>query len=564
MTNIYKVAALALLLISCNNTNQSGGAFPETQYCSSMRAISNGLTISGKATYQRRESTASGLGSPEATNYPIRYAEVSVTGQHTGSQIQCGQTDSNGNFSLQIPRGAGNLRLAVRARADNEYVKASVLDTPDTNSPYYVQITFVAEQDLNLGELTAPATGSIEGGAFNIYDQILKANEYLRSQTANCQATFSECAAFSVAPKVTIYWKAGVNPANYFGITSAISFFHQESGMLYILGGSDGDTDTSDTDHFDNSVVVHEYSHFLIDALSKSDSPGGSHDANSVIDPRLAWDEGWANFFALAVTGDPVYRDTYGNVDGSTGIFFSHNLETNSPSRDNPSANGEGNFREFSIARALWDIIDPHPISLSGTNELLIDSVTGPFAEFWTVLTATGGYKTSNYHFRNYGLFMQLRANLTGASDVSTVLTAEKQLANQTDYATQNNLSGTCTYTLTTTGTGEDGSYARSNQFRSNDFYYYYHSGGMLTISLNRTGGAGDLDLYLYGEDYVYGDSSSMAASSHDPASSDGGTEEVSAYFPAGHFMINVMLYTVGAAATADYKLLINGVELCP
>src|SRR5690606_13846811 len=109
-----------------------------------------------------------------------------------------------------------------------------------------------------------------------------------------------------------------------------------------------------DTDHFDDSIILHEYGHFLEDVYSKTNSPGGVHTGETILDPRLAWGEGWANYFQAAVTGNPVYRDTFGTSLGFSGVYFNENLE--SGTSDTPNNPGEGNFREFAITRALWDI----------------------------------------------------------------------------------------------------------------------------------------------------------------------------------------------------------------
>ncbi|MEK7356871.1 MAG: hypothetical protein AAB250_10505, partial [Bdellovibrionota bacterium] len=167
--------------------------------------------------------------------------------------------------------------------------------------------------------LVASATGSLVGGAFNILDQILNAQEYLRTKTSGCSGTFGDCSAFTTAPLVLVYWTPGLSPGVYYGISGGISFYLNDDKELYILGGISGDTEVSDMDHFDNSVIVHEYGHFIEDQFGNPDSPGGSHNGNSVIDPRLAWGEGWANFFQAAVTGVPYYRDTYGHVVCSSG-----------------------------------------------------------------------------------------------------------------------------------------------------------------------------------------------------------------------------------------------------
>src|SRR6185295_15313242 len=104
------------------------------------------------------------------------------------------------------------------------------------------------------------------------------------------------------------------------------------------------DTDNSDTDHFDNSVIIHEYGHFLEDNMFNSDSPGGSHNGDKVIDPRLAWSEGWGNFIQGAVRNVARYTDSLGNDDGTTRLIYDADMENAQIGNDTPNANGEGNF----------------------------------------------------------------------------------------------------------------------------------------------------------------------------------------------------------------------------
>ena len=111
----------------------------------------------------------------------------------------------------------------------------------------------------------------------------------------------------------------------------------------------------------------------------------GSHSADAVIDPRLAWSEGFANFFQAAVTGYSLYVDTAGNPSGSTSDFRI-NLENQSGNYvDKPRNSNEGNFREFSVTRVLVDAID--------SNNDLTDTISDGFADIWASITKNDGIK---------------------------------------------------------------------------------------------------------------------------------------------------------------------------
>ena len=302
----------------------------ELSYCSSPITYKDPAVITGTAQFKRREllipenpEDTGGLGAPGPAR-AIRYAEIRVVDANE-AVVQCGETDGSGQFSLDLPNDGNTYTLSIHARADNEMVKVSVLDAPERNNIYALSTSVTTHGNQSTGTLIAEAKGDILGGAFNIYDLILTANDYLRDQLSDCNV--DNCEDFTVAPKVTAYWEKGFNPNSYFNGSGGLSFYLPSKDRLFILGGINGDTDNQDTDHFDAAVVLHEYGHFLEDQFSITNSPGGAHSGNRLIDPRLALGEGWGNFFQAAVQystseATPLYIDTKGNVDGKTDFLF--------------------------------------------------------------------------------------------------------------------------------------------------------------------------------------------------------------------------------------------------
>lgn len=545
----------------------------EESYCSTTMTYSSPITISGSATYQARVASSSGLGAAGAAK-PIRYAEVMVKNS-AGSIAQCAETDGNGDYSFQLPNDGGSYTVYVNSRAYNDHAKVSVLDAPNSKRYYSLAGTFVANGTKNLSTMNAEVTeaGLILGGAFNIFDQIVEANEYLISQVSNCSATYTGCANVATSvPKVEAYWKKGVDPGAYINSSDPLSFYLPGYARLFILGGLNGNTDSTDTDHFDNSVIIHEYGHFLEDTLFASNSPGGRHNGNSIIDPRLAWSEGFANFFQAAVLNNPWYLDTYGNVDGAqTGAYFNRSIENATTGSDIPTASGEGNFREFSVARLLWDAIDSNSDSVNG----FTDSVSGAFADIWAAVTkSSGGLNQANLAFRNIGDFHVFQDALTGGTDFSDIRGVEHQVANTAEYAQYVTTGTTCDYSLTPDDQiGDAGSFSTSDLFRNNDFYHLNISSQTATITLeyedaNGSGTEADVDLYVYNSSARYGVTADMVGYSEaepDRNELTAETESVTASFPAGDYLINVKVYTGGAVGDQfDYKIKLNGSELCP
>jgi len=581
-------------LASCSTQkviNKGPQAAPIEEYCPYLpagRGFSSSVTVTGSAQYQFRTN---GNGIVNPVTRPIRYAEVSVRNA-LGSVIQCTETDASGQFSLSLPAGSGDYTLSVRARANNQYLKAYVMDDPMKNLDHRVSTTVSSTGNSNVS-LVASATGSLEGGAFHILDRIFEANHFLRQYASSAACgTFTDCPAFSVAPLAYVYWKPGFNPATYLNpsATSGVSFYLKGTNELYILGGINGDVNFSDCDHFDDSIILHEYGHFIENYYAVSDSPGGRHAPNDTLDPRLAFSEAWANFFQAAVTGIPLYRDTEGNESCNpgnpttcTGAFHDEDLETAEDYDTDVVQSGfevgRGNFREFSISRILWDGLDPHPVSgrggLSDPGRDL-DNVQSTFAEIWTVFAGPTNGLRSSLRFRSMGLFHQIQQTLTaqGGQDWSGLRTAEKQLGNRKDYAATLSLGGSCSAITIQAKAKTDGSFSASDQFSDNDFYAYYHSGGPLTVRVNyapnptSATNPSDVDLIVWKDGYTYGDTADIAASSRRSRTTDGGVEQISTSLAAGWYMINIMVNPVatiaGGGAPNVYTLTVNGQSACP
>lgn len=557
----FIILVAAFSNISCSSGGGGGSSAPE--YTCTTVSYPNGITISGNADYEFRQN---GSGIISLTNNPIRNAEVKVYNA-SNTLIQCGSTDSSGAFSVVIPQSNTTHTIAVNSIIYNTVTKAFVLNNPTNNLPHSITTTFTADTTKSVGTITATAasSGELKGGAFNILDKVLDANNFLVNETTGCTVQFANCPVFTGAPLVRVYWTKGFNPGEYFN-AGALSFYLPGERELYILGGESGDIDSSDCDHFDNSIILHEYGHYIEDVFSNTDSPGGSHSGDSIIDARLAWGEGWGNFFQAAVLDNPLYRDTSGNITGSATVFFNENLET--PGQDQPSTMGEGNFREFSITRLLWDAID------SVNEGAGVDDVTSNFSELWTAFAGTtGGLASSSYRFRNVGLFHSLQQALAGATDWSSIRTGEKHNGSQVDYGRTASLGGSCSGIAIQAanisgGQVENGSVSNSNHFASNDFYVYTHPGGAFNFTLNYTtdiAASADLDVYVYPDGYVFGGTASKSATTNIANGTTSASESITGTLSAGVYMINIRVDTgvrLGGAST--YTMTLGGQSLCP
>jgi hypothetical protein len=584
----------------------------ETTACATSTTYSGGATVTGTAQYVRRVVklgvSNEGLGSADP-NYtdstrrpetrPIRAAEVRVL-DAAGSVVQCAQTSpTDGTFSFTLPNTNADYTVYVNSRSfrfngGNTYLQASVLNRPEENKFYSITATVNPSVSTSIGTMTAEAysSGALLGGAFNILDMLFEANDYLRQKTGQtgslCSSSFAGCRDVTLAnpvPKVSAYWEKGFNPNEYFGSGSGLSFYLPGYARLFILGGVSGDVDSSDTDHFDNSVIVHEYGHFLEDSLSQSDSPGGSHNGNKVIDPRLAWSEGWGNFFQAAVLNPasetaPKYIDTAGNIDGDPGVYFEVNLEDET-SLDIVRNPGEGNFREFSVTRLLWDIVDS--VSDTSITRAATDNVSNHFSEIWAIFTRNShGYNDPTYAFRNVGLVHYSQSNYTDTG--STSWAGPRGLNwhdGDTSHYAQYVTAGSCSANTISPNVSTTGNNPTSNNYFLHHRFFHFKpsSTGTYTFRLSYQTTTGsveaDLDLVVYAEDHALGSTSGLLGSadaSPDNNLGNGETETVSVGLTANrNYLIDVSAYTgtfngvnYKNAGATDFSISVNGSTLCP
>ncbi len=125
---------------------------------------------------------------------------------------------------------------------------------------------------------------------FAILDSIYQAMKKVRD--ADSSAVF---------PKLKANWSIYNVPAGtgseYELRSGLIGTTHFDGdGNLYILGDAD-----SDTDEYDDHVIIHEWGHYFEQSFSRADSIGGPHGSGDRLDIRVAFGEGWENAFSAIV-----------------------------------------------------------------------------------------------------------------------------------------------------------------------------------------------------------------------------------------------------------------------
>ena len=334
----------SLFLTGCGLSYKSSAdyystALKEEPRCEVSSVYAGGVSVVGTATFEKRTldvvtETAStapfattlknmNLSDPLPTALPIKNAEVIIHNSNN-ERIQCGKTDMSGAVkatdgisTLKIPNTPGSYRVRVISRSYLEYgaptnfIYVSVKQDKYRNELHELTANFSlsgsgASVPINLvAKARQTDSENVEGGAFNILNTLQTGFDYVKTNTPGLN---TQC----LSEKLNVFWKAGFNPMQYQFPSSDpqtlgnTSFYSSETKEIFISGGQLGDLSLSNTDHFDDFAIIHESGHFIEDFCGQWTSPGGNHALTSRIDPRLAWSEGWANYFAAHVIHDRI------------------------------------------------------------------------------------------------------------------------------------------------------------------------------------------------------------------------------------------------------------------
>ncbi len=264
-------------------------------------ATSNTAGVTGTATFAKRSFTPRGL--TRAVQWlPAARAHVVARDNHEQIVAQT-DTDEHGAFRLPLAAGA-NVRVQLESRTTYLGSDLRVVSDPGTERPYVLSTHPMLLQPGATVTFRADVGRSEPAGAFNILANFVK---YL----PHVQGAFDG----RMLPPLYAFWRRGNNQALPQGsITAFLGEYPRHAGTyaLQIQGGDAGQEDLSDADQFDDPVVLHEFSHFVVRTLAGQFSLGGNHPGRALYFPGLAMDEGFASALACAVAGNSRYWDTAG------------------------------------------------------------------------------------------------------------------------------------------------------------------------------------------------------------------------------------------------------------
>jgi hypothetical protein len=334
-------------------------------------------TLSGKLTYDRVPSTLdNGLNYSAVVQKPIRNVRVALVEDkgketNTGRELASTISGEDGSYSFAIPDAV--TRVRVRAFAQTTTPPLLVQDNTNGNALYTLESAAI----VTTATATVKNLNAASGWGGSYYSGVRAAAPF-----ACLDTLFSAARAFvAVRPTVNfpllpINWSINNRPEDGDKTLGQIGTSHYSSGSggIFILGKED-----VDTDEYDAHVMVHEWGHYFEDKVGRSDSIGGTHGSGDIIDPRVAFGEGWGNALsAIIMYPDAKYKDTGGAGQATTTLVL--DLEANGTDDPNP-----GWFSEASVQSLLYDLFDPANESFDGVALGL-----GPIYD-----AMTGGQKTT-------------------------------------------------------------------------------------------------------------------------------------------------------------------------
>jgi hypothetical protein len=318
-------------------------------------------SVSGRFMYVDRPFGPGGFTGAQVT-MPIRFADVQVI---EGTKIVgAGVTDAGGNFLFHV-QDTRTRDLYVRClarRQTSTTVPIEVRSGNQSGDVWSVRsqnfLDHAPNADLFVGTLVAaPEAG---GEAFNLLDAATLGAEYFDVVRGGP----------SPSPTLKIIFNAANPNLSSFSVSSNTITQARNAG-------------------YDDTVLLHEMGHYIIENFSESDSPYGSHrlsECNQNL--MLAFDEGHATFWGNSVRRhfNLPHSEYYVRTTGQAGagnLQFSFSVETQEPFVC------RGGNNEMTVLAALWDINDgPATVDDTPGADEPWDLLSGLDTAYWRVMAA--------------------------------------------------------------------------------------------------------------------------------------------------------------------------------
>ncbi len=308
------LALLAILVAACGD---DAGTTPEPD--APVIPMPGTFTVTGVVRYEDRPPLDNGSLGPIAPKV-ARGVAISVISEATSMALATGVVGDDGTFSLTFDALGGESVHLLAATFSDAPARPITVARRNKMVHGFGGATFGAGLVSTQAVLVTVASKSAQ--AFNVFDELVVTMDAVHTLLKNPTPT-----------PLTAVWQDGSDDGTY--------YWERE---IYLLG------EAADDDGFDDTVIHHEAGHYIEDVEGRSDSEGGGHDG-SPTDPRLAWSEGFATYWALAVRAHPIYCDS--NADGG----WSYNADTTNTVAE-PTGMQDQLVSEDMVSEILWDLGD--------------------------------------------------------------------------------------------------------------------------------------------------------------------------------------------------------------
>ena len=315
------------------------------------------VAISGVARYEfpPPKDGCDGLQFGAVELRPIRGATVEIMATDRRTVLATTQTDNKGAYSIIVE---SNQHVFVRIIAQLKRTGSPSWDVVIRNNARDTGVAFTVRSRYWLESPTFN-TGSTIDKRKNLTAQItplsVSATQelYMRpsSPFAILDTIYTSMRSLLRAdktlhfPPLKVFWGPRNSSANGDVDLGEIGGSYYQNSEIFLAG-----LERDDDDSFDSLVVAHEWMHYAMDTLGRSDNIGGGHGPNDLLDMRVAYGEGAATALASIALNEAQYCDTFwfgGRVRGG-GSNAEH--ENSGP---NP-----GWFNETSVIKLIYDLWD--------------------------------------------------------------------------------------------------------------------------------------------------------------------------------------------------------------
>lgn len=328
-----------------------------------------GYSVAGQVTYADFVPGKDGL--VAGPDQAARFITVQVI-RPDGTVLGEASTDRGGRYLVRFldpDDSTPTYRVRALATQDNAVVRQTVANWDASALWEYDEQMWAWETEQTFEASDAPhrtgvdmhVTAAMGAGALNIFDAGVKGAEYLRAHTG-------------LSPGMLIWlWQQGEGPK---------SAFSKSEWAIQVAGHAEN------PDEFDDTTLLHEYGHMVMESFSHDASSGGGHTVFDHEPQAKAWSEGWAHFFGCAAANTRW-------MSNALGQGYKWRMEIDAMPRRRADGSGvgmvlgtadnaiDGNMSEAAVASILWDLHD-------ATNETY-DTVTGRDDAIWGTLVGPMG-----------------------------------------------------------------------------------------------------------------------------------------------------------------------------